>query len=438
MGFLTPDVGEASYQQGTGALTLTLGITPEEHDVFLICVEYSGNGTPPSMSGWTTVAGPEASGGGFDDAEVVVLAHRYDGTNTPTLIVPDTGNHQSASLLVARGVDRDLALGDIHSVAFSDTSADTDTKSNSTSPDTESAGVGSLATGQLCAVVWFTGGSENHGGASYSNSGTGTWGTVEEIRSTGHTQGSAGSHFTAWGNADSDSDDLQHTWACTNSMTESRVAVFLPAHEYTEFTRSVSESLTLGDSIGRDGGFTRAVSDALGLSDTPASLGAFTRAVADALTLSDAVGRIQGFVFSVSDSLSLADAPTRIQGWVRGVSDSLSFSELLTRTATQFRAVVDSLTLADSAARAIFKYRYVTDSLTLSDTISEVVKYGIKAILSAAVKPLASIVASVLPKASIADDVKVLTTISVETTEDVGTEITDDVDELTDIEVDIE
>lgn len=431
MGYLTPSYeGELDYDVSAGAVTLTWTAC-NENDIILLCVEGQGGDTFTTPSGYALMA-IRQTGSGATHTRGAIYGRRSDGTETG-VTVADTGDHTSVSAHCFRGIERTTAIVDFPSATFDDATADTEQRTLTVNGT--SAGV---ASGQQFHVMAFTTGGDNHGGSTNSVSTGSNWlAASNDIRSAGHTVGSDGSHWTRQARGDSTSTDRQWIMGTVNSMTEARLAVYLPAHQFTENTRSVSDSLTSADAIDKDVDFTRALADALGLSEALARTGAFTRSVADSLDLAEAVSRVQGWVRGVADSLDLADAVTTIQGWVRGVADSLTLADTVAQLKTLSRFVTDSLGLSDVATRVRGVYRDVTDSLNLSDTV-KYLKWGVKAVVTALLTPLTEVVTSVKPLTAITSTINRLradtsVTVSVRPL----TNVDDSVEPLTDIEDDI-
>lgn len=432
MGYLTPSLGgELDYGTGTGAVTLSWSAAlVDANDILVLSVEHQGGDAGANPSGGWTFIRRNSTGTGTGHAGASMYVRRADGTETG-VTVPDTGNHTSASVCLYRNIDRNDAFTAWVDSQAGDTGADTNQRSQTVNGST--AGV---AVGQQFAVHCFTAGADNHGGStnSLASTGTGWLGSLNDIRSGGHTAGSDGSHWTRAARGTSTSTDRQWQMVTANSMREQRMTLYMPAHEYTEYTRSVSDGLTSSDSIGRDAGYTRAIADSLGLSETLVRVGGFTRGVADSLGLADAVARVQGFVRGVSDSLTASDGVSRVQGFIRGLADSLGLADAVSTDKVLYRLVSDALGLSDAVARVKGQYRNVVDSLALSDALAQVLVAGIKAAITSAVKALTRVARSVGVTTTITASVDSndITASTVETTE-----ITTDVDS-TDIEVAIE
>ena len=389
MGYLTPSIvgnDEQDYDVGTGGLTLTFTDTVLAGDTAVLCIETQGGDYASVPSGWTALDAAQ-TGIGTLHTRALMLGRLMDGGET-SVTIADPGNHMSASLFLLRNVDRTLDLSSADVTENTDTTADGNQYSMAVAP-----GGTTLATGQQFIVVCFTTGGDNHGGSTDSDNTLGLdWYQKLVVRSAGHTQGSDGSHWTRVGRGDEDSTTQQWKMVTVNAMRSAQLAVFFPAHEYTDYTRSVSDGLTSSDSIGRDAGFIRALTDSLGLSDGAGRLAGFSRSMGDALGLADAATRMAGFTRAVSDGLSLGEVVQRIHGYVsstsdalglsdalstsvgnlRGISDSLTFSDVVTRRRLHIVAVAvaDSLHLSDIAQRLHGYVLGVNDSLTASDALS--------------------------------------------------------------------
>lgn len=492
MPYLTPEFGgELDYDTGTGALSLTWSASlVDDDDVIVLCVEMQGGDGGSTPSGYGLVGGV-GTGTGTAHTRGRVYVRRCDGTETG-VTVPDTGNHTSASALLFRNIDRSVTLTGLTLSTFTDTTADTTQRTIGVTGSTPG-----FASGRPLAVVAFTTGADNHGGSTNTTSTSGSNWTqrFNDVRSGGFTDGSDGSHWTRVAIGDDSSTTQQWQMVTGNSMREARLAFYMPGHEYTEYTRSVSDSSTASDAIGRDVDFTRALVDAFTGSDAVAKLGAYTRSVADSTGLSDAVARIQGWVRSVSDAGTYSDAVGRLLGMSRSVADAGSFSDVVATDKVLFRAIsdalsaadaikkslsfkiVDSLTSSDAVQRSVGLYRALTDSSTYSDalaktgaftrsvadsatssdavarvvgiyravtdssTYSDSMTYlvaGIQAVVTATVASLVSIVTSVQPLTRIKNYITDITySTEIQTEVEPLTDVTDEVEPLTQIEDDI-
>ena len=423
MGFLTPSYGgELDYDTGTGNIALTWSAASiNEDDIIVLAVEGQGGDSFTTPTGYALVQSRN-TGSGTAHAKAVLYLRRADGTETG-VTVADTGNHTSASAHVFRNIDRDTALTSFPTSGSIDTSADNEQRS--TQVDGTTAGV---VQGQSFHVFVFTAGADNHGGSTNSVSAGLFWDAASnDIRSGGHTAGSDGSHWTRQAKGTWISTTRQWIMGTGNSMREARTAVYLPAHEYTENTRAVSDSSTAADSIGRDVDFTRALVDALTSSEAVARLGAYTRSIVDSTGLSDAVARVQGWVRSISDAGTYSDAVGRVLGAVRSVADAGSFADVVTTDKMLFRLITEAITASDAVARGITKFRTVVESVTYSDSVTYLLA-GIRAAVTVAVASLTNVVTSVSPLTYIQTLIR---------KEDNSTEIVTEVGSLTDIEPDV-
>lgn len=489
MGFLTPSfVNKGGVVVSADAPVLSLPAGIQADDILILSVETTGGQEPTADFGtWNFIASRSDGTGALDPGQSVFW-HRYDGSTSPTLTIPDSGNHTCAEIYAFRNCERN-SNPIANATTFGTTSGSTTIRGKVITP--------TLATGQTCIGFWATGGGDDHGGSgAVSFIGTGTIADQQDLRSYQFTTGNDGSFFNASARLDATSTGVGPTWAVTTALEEARISFQILAHEYTENTRSVSESLTssdstgrLGgygrgiadalalseaigrllaytrgladsvgfaeslaragafardvvdgltssDSIGRTGAFARAAADALGLSDAVARAGAFTRGLADALDASDAVTRVQGFVRRLSDSLQLSEVLQRVQGFVRGLADSLTLADAVSTLKMLYRIIADALNLSDAAVRGLRKIRAVADALSLSDTLVTLVA-GIRAVITAIVKALTNISLSESGTTAIETDVLAATNV----TDDVlaqAVDIEDEVAALTDIEVVIE
>lgn len=437
MPYLTPSyVAEESYGAGTGTVDLswtTAQGSLEAGDIFVLFVECRASQAPSASFGsWTYLASNANTDGTL--AGCAIFLHRYDGTTLPTITgLPDTGNHTSYSLHTIRDVDRNLALTSFAFKNMKDDTADTTMEGRVCDPvnDGINGANAALESGREALILSITAGATNHGGTSsqYVTAAGSGWSGGTVIRCTGHTNGSGGTHMTTRILCSSSTTGTSTPGATvSNSMANVGQYVALIGHAYSALTRSVSDGLTSGDSIGRLAGYGRGLADALDLADAVGRLGAYTRGLADSVGLAESLARVQGWVRGTYETVSLADAAGRIIGKIRATADALTLTDDVARHFAVIRALSDALGLADVATRSRGKIRAVADAVTLSDSL-RYLKSGVRAVVTATLAVLAEIVATIKPLTWITDTIS---------TKSAGTAITTRVGPLTDVETTVD
>jgi hypothetical protein len=370
-------VAEEDYQAGTGTITLTWTTAQESleaGDLFVLYLECQGGEEPADNTGmtdWTFLEG-RGSGTGTAHVGMALFVHRYDGTTLPTIAsLPDTGNHSSYSLNTFRGIDRNITLTDLFNIGVTDSTADTTFYSRTIddADDWDGDVVTGVTAGRPYAFIIGTMGADNHGGATPSITTTGNlWSGTSTIRTSGHTNGSDGTHQTTEGLYEYvGTATLQNQTSVTNSMRSASIALLMPGHAYRVMRRETYDSLALSDSATRVAAFLRSTTDALSLSDAATRVGAWLRSTTDALSLSDVATRSVGHFRQVTDALSLSDVAIRVGAYTRTVTDALGLSDVATRTGLYVRSTSDALSLSDAATKILNQIRSVTDSISFSN-----------------------------------------------------------------------
>lgn len=449
MGYKTPSwLGEEAYGASDGSVSLSWTSAQSSFqagDLFILCLECRGGQEPTDNTGmtdWTFVQSYQ-SGDGTNYAGGAVFVHRYDGATLPTISsLPDYGNHQAWSLVGYRNIDRNIALADLAWVRTQDGTADTNFYSVQIA-DTDNwdgDAVTGATSGRPYAFVILNAGSEPWGGGVPGTTYTPTRFTnVNTVRTTPHSNGSGGTLEVIRGSYDHTgaTATMQGITTTTTALQNVSIAVLLPGHEYTDYTRSVSDGLTAADSTGRVQGFVRGLAQSLGIADALGSLASFTRAITDSAGLADVATRIQGRLRSVSDSVGFGESLGRLGVFGRGLADSATLGESLSQIKVLYRVIADALGLGEALTRSIGKYRSVVDNITFSESLGFLVA-GIRAAIVVAVRALANIVASTSASADITAEVEAQSDIrSTIQKRSASVEITIEVEHLTDIEVDI-
>jgi hypothetical protein len=130
---------------------------------------------------------------------------------------------------------------------------------------------------------------------------------------------------------------------------------FQPTSSSQALTLSVSDSLTLTDSIIKD--VSKPISDTITLTDAATKL--FGKVLSDSITLTDAVAKLVGK--ALSDSIALTDSKILTVGKV--LSDTIALTDSLAKAVT--KALSDTITATDS--KALLTGKVLSDSVALTD-----------------------------------------------------------------------
>ena len=158
--------------------------------------------------------------------------------------------------------------------------------------------------------------------------------------------------------------------AVTSEQYICQVCVVHPSVDAPEtFNRTLSDDLTLTDTISRDAVNTRDLSDALTLSENLQRAKIANYTISDSLSLTEQMELHFVRYRILSDALTLTENLTRDTVYTRDLLDSLSLTETLNRHAANARILADAFALTDSIARDVVNVRLLADDLTLTDSL---------------------------------------------------------------------
>lgn len=161
--------------------------------------------------------------------------------------------------------------------------------------------------------------------------------------------------------------DVTAGWTQTS---EDASAVCVAVSEITTLIeRSISESITMSDSLSRFKLAIRAISQTITLSDSLAEAALKFRTMTETITLSDAIARAKIFPRAIAESITLSDSISRFKLAVRSISETITLADSLTRMATKFRTISQSITLSDALEAHKLLLRTIAESITLSDSV---------------------------------------------------------------------
>jgi len=250
-----------------------------------------------------------------------------------------------------------------------------------------------------CILAWAT----NH-----SSDGTGTTTTTSVVNChfTNSTAGSEDCHIDATSalkdvgtDLHADAYDPHNTDALGNSIPNG--AWDVGAIEYVSsgqaYTRSISDTLGMTDSLSNSRGlyrsiadmlsFTdiisyvlnhsifRTISDTLGVTDSIVRRGIFHRSISDIETITDGdLVTMKEVYVDLADTFGVTDYITRSGVFSRSISDTLGITDLITRISNKFRSLSDMLSTTDIISSIIqglhYFYRTISDTFGVTDSLS--------------------------------------------------------------------
>jgi len=157
-------------------------------------------------------------------------------------------------------------------------------------------------------------------------------------------------------------DDLQDIF--TNAVNSIAIGSILAATDYTE---TLSDSMSLADSIASSAEYNLSLDDSIGMADTPGTAANYSRSESDSLSISDSLAKIASYLRTASDSISITDSLTSEKGRHLSLSDTFSMADSLTQEVNL--AISDNVSLSDSLTKEVIMQ--IADSLGISDSIAQ-------------------------------------------------------------------
>jgi hypothetical protein len=171
--------------------------------------------------------------------------------------------------------------------------------------------------------------------------------------------------------------------APTNGWSEARirdVERYLNAYYLTSsgslLTRTISDTITVSDTIIRRVEFLRRPSDTATVSDTTTRTATFGRTISDTATLTDSIIRRMEFLRRPSDTATISDTATRNVEFLRRPSDTCAVTDATTRNAEFLRRPSDTISATDALARTATFGRTNNDTCAVSDALARTATFG--------------------------------------------------------------
>lgn len=143
----------------------------------------------------------------------------------------------------------------------------------------------------------------------------------------------------------------------------------------TLHTKSVSDAVSLSESVSRVAAFARSIADAISTSDSVASVAAFAKSIADALSVGESLNAGAGITKSIADAMLVGESLSKVCAFAKSISDSLSVAESTTRVGSFFKSLADPLTLAEFLVGNNNLVRGLADTLSVQETFARVATY---------------------------------------------------------------
>jgi hypothetical protein len=142
----------------------------------------------------------------------------------------------------------------------------------------------------------------------------------------------------------------------------------------TAYQRALSDSASTTDTTTREGFFGRLLADTCSTTDSTSRTATYARSASDTLSALDAIDvqiSSSGLkTVSVSDSLSVADSLGTASSYVRAGSDSVAATDTTARALEFLRAASDACSFTDALARALSYGRVANDTVAVTDSVT--------------------------------------------------------------------
>lgn len=154
--------------------------------------------------------------------------------------------------------------------------------------------------------------------------------------------------------------------------------------------KSIVDNLTLTESLLLNTILLRTLTDTISVSETIGRLVIFSRSVTDSLTVTDLLTRIAIYNRSLVDSLTPSESVSKVFIPSRTLTDTMSLNDLNTVQKIITKAITDTLTPAEAITLQKIYSRLGIDNLTVTELI------GLKTVLNRTITDTINIVETVL------------------------------------------
>lgn len=156
-------------------------------------------------------------------------------------------------------------------------------------------------------------------------------------------------------------------------LRKRRTPTFYSASSGTTYNETVTESITLTDTVSVAATAAPTVTESLSLSDAVTPAVTVNATVTESATLSDTVSAGNVFNDTVTESVTLTDSVAVVLAVAATVTEGLSLADTVTPAVTINSTVTESVTLTDGVTNGNVYADTLTESVSLTDTVSVVV-----------------------------------------------------------------
>jgi hypothetical protein len=134
-------------------------------------------------------------------------------------------------------------------------------------------------------------------------------------------------------------------------------------------SRTLTETVTLSQSIARLAAKTRAITTTITLSQTLARLKGVNKPLTETVTLSSTVARLKGAIKPLTETVTVSATLTRIKGAVKALTETVTLSQSIARLAAKTRSLTDTVAVSSTVVRIRGVVRTLTETVTVADSI---------------------------------------------------------------------
>jgi hypothetical protein len=174
------------------------------------------------------------------------------------------------------------------------------------------------------------------------------------------------------------SDTLQRSIATFRTITEATISIGAGVvNRVLAATRTLTESISLSDSVSRIASFTRNITGiSVSISDSITRGRVITRNITEsAISISDSIVRVLSATRALTESISIGVGTiVRIMASFRTITESLSVSDIIQRSATTTRTILDTINILDSLSAGWGTQKTATAYITKTTANSSITK----------------------------------------------------------------
>lgn len=170
------------------------------------------------------------------------------------------------------------------------------------------------------------------------------------------------------------------------------IGVEIKAAGGTDYTRSISDGITIADSRVKTLSFQRNIADTPSITDTTRRVLVGQRVLSDPLVISDSNQRLSSFVrsgqetitavdslayllsqiisVSLADSITIQDSSTRVIQMTREMADGIDLQDFITRIFSANVSISNTIGVSESVVQSMLLQRSLSDAQSVVDAIS--------------------------------------------------------------------